>query len=107
MLVIFIGFTLDHSPLPGVRKSGIPEAVLTPAPVKQTVYFESFINSLTSFNCFSSIFGTRHFQGNFPKTPFVIPGIAILYNTLIRKNYLLIYSLVKDFNSKFSILAKH
>src|SRR5665811_1613003 len=30
------GSTVDHSPVPGLRKSGMPEAVETPAPVSAT-----------------------------------------------------------------------
>ena len=31
-----IGLTLAHSPVPGERKSGIPEGTETPAPVNAT-----------------------------------------------------------------------
>ena len=36
MCATFIGSTFSHRPLPGVRKSGIPEGTEIPAPVRTT-----------------------------------------------------------------------
>src|SRR5215475_10942944 len=47
MWATFIGSTFSQSPLPGVRKSGIPEGTETPAPVSTTADSASFRSSAT------------------------------------------------------------
>ncbi|MEA2159162.1 MAG: hypothetical protein QOD66_1542 [Solirubrobacteraceae bacterium] len=42
-----IGLTFSHNPLPGVRKSGIPDGTDTPAPVSTTARSDSVRSSAT------------------------------------------------------------
>ncbi len=44
MCATSIGSTFSHRPFPGVRKSGIPEGTLIPAPVRATVHSLSRIS---------------------------------------------------------------
>ena len=43
-----IGLILFHMPVLGLRKSGMPDSVLIPAPVKKTMLLDSSINCLSS-----------------------------------------------------------
>src|SRR5688500_9545867 len=45
MWATFIGSTLVQSPVPGERKSGMPEGTLMPAPVRATAQLDSLISS--------------------------------------------------------------
>ena len=45
MCATSIGSTFSHSPVPGVRKSGIPDGTEMPAPVKATTESASRISS--------------------------------------------------------------
>src|SRR5688500_3540228 len=51
MCATSIGFTFSHSPVPGLRKSGIPDGTDTPAPVSATARSESRMSSASAVAC--------------------------------------------------------
>ena len=48
IVATFIGSTFAHSPLPGVRKSGIPDGTEIPAPVRATTRSAEPISSASA-----------------------------------------------------------